>query len=233
MPLSLFKQKLAGVCMLQSSTVSLQQYDKTPLIVVGKCFSQITINQCVIQVTSVVGDVHSQLLLLGRDWIDLLQLNVSTLINQATQNHHVSGTTPATEIMAEFSDGFEDQLGVLEIEANIAIDDSVVPRFHKHRPIPFVLKEKVEQQLQKQADEGELIPIDKSDWATSIVVVCKNDGGIRICGDFKVSINPFIKQQVYPLPSPEEMFSTLANGELYTKLDLARAYKQMEVQKEY
>ena len=28
------------------------------------------------------------------------------------------------------------------------------------------------------------------------------------------------------------MFSTLANGELYTKLDLARAYKQMEVKKE-
>ena len=29
------------------------------------------------------------------------------------------------------------------------------------------------------------------------------------------------------------MFSTLANGESYTKLDLAMAYKQMKVQKEY
>ena len=87
--------------------------------------------------------------------------------------------------------------------------------------------------MQKQVDEGELIPVDRSDWATTVVVVCKKDGGIQICGDFKVSINPFIKQQVYPLPTPEEMFSTLANGELYTKLDLARAYKQMKVQKEY
>ena len=156
-----------------------------------------------------------------------------TLINQATQNHHMSGTTPATEIMAKFSDGFKDQLGVMTIEANIAIDDSAVLRFHKPRPIPFALKEKVEQQLQKQADEGKLIPIDKSDWATFIVVVCKKDGGIRNCDDFKVSINPFVKQRVYPLPSPEEMFSTLANGESYTKLDLARAYKQMKVQKEY
>ena len=55
---------------------------------------------------------------------------------------------------------------------------------------------------------------------------------IRICGDFKMSINPFLHPEVYPLPTPEEMFSTLANGESYTKLDLARAYKQMKVKKE-
>ena len=109
-------------------------------------------------------------------------------------------------------------------------EESAVPRFHKARPLPFALREKVEQQLRKQVNEGELIPVDKSDWVTPIVVVRKKDGGIRICGDFKVSINPVIKAQVYPLPTPEEMFSALANGKSYTKLDLARAYKQMKVQ---
>ena len=47
-----------------------------------------------------------------------------------------------------------------------------------------------------------------------------------------VSINPFLHPQVYPLTTSEEMFSTLANGESYTKLNLARAYKQMKVRKE-
>ena len=146
----------------------------------------------------------------------------------------MSGSTPVTEIVAKFSDVFKDQLGVLKgIEANIAIGDSAVPCFHKPRPIPFALKEKVEQQWQKQVDEGELIPVDKSDWVTPIVVMRKKDGSIRICGDSKVSINPFIKQQVYPLPTPEEMYSILANSESYTKLDLARAYMQMKLQKEY
>ena len=60
----------------------------------------------------------------------------------------------------------------------------------------------------------------------------KKDGGICICGDFKVSINPVICSQIYPLPTPEEIFSMLANGESFTKLDLARAYKQMAVKKE-
>ena len=233
-PLSVFNQNLAGVCKLQPSTVSLQQYDKTPLVVAGECYSHVSINQYVIQTTFVVVYVHNQLPLLGRDWMAELQFDVSRLINQATQIHHTSEAILATQVLTEFSDIFKDELGVLKgIEANIAIDESAVPRFHKPRSVPFALKEKVEQQLQKQVNEGELIPVDKSDWATPIVVVRKKDGGIRICGDFKVSINPVLKQQVYPLPTPEEMFSTLANGESYTKLDLARAYKQMKVQKEH
>jgi len=52
-------------------------------------------------------------------------------------------------------------------------------------------QEKVEQQLDKQVEEGELVQVDKSDWAAPIIVVQKKDGEIRICGDFKVSINPF------------------------------------------
>ena len=36
----------------------------------------------------------------------------------------------------------------------------------------------MEQQLRKQVNEGELIPVDKNDWATPIVVVRKKDGEI-------------------------------------------------------
>lgn len=135
----------------------------------------------------------------------------------------------ATEIITEFADVFKDELGILKgIEATITVEESAPPKFHKPQLIPFALKDKVEQQLGKQVNKGEVIPIIKSEWAAPIIVVHKKDEGIRICGDFKVSINSFLHSQTYP----EEMFSTLANGEAYTKLDLARAYKQMKVRKE-
>ena len=150
-----------------------------------------------------------------------------------TQVHQMSEDTMATEIMTEFADVFKDELGILKgIEAAITVQEFAPPQFRKPRPVPFALRDKVEKQIDKQVEEGELIPIEKSEWAAPIVVVSKKDGGIRICGDFKVSINPFLHPEVYPLPTPEEMFSTLANGESYTKLDLARAYKQMKVKKE-
>ena len=79
--------------------------------------------------------------------------------------------------------------------------------------------------------EGKLVPVEWSEWAAPIVVVHKMDGGNRICGDFKVSIIHVIDSHICPLPTPEEIFSTLANCESYIKLDLARAYKQMAVKK--
>ena len=119
-------------------------------------------------------------------------------MEQATPVHHTSEDTMATEIMTEFADVFKDELGLLKgIQANVTVDEPASPRFHKPRPVPFALKEKIEQQLDKQVEEGELIPIDKSEWAAPIVVVYKKDGRIRICGDFKTSINPFLHPQIY------------------------------------
>ena len=232
-PLSTFNQRLKSVCKLQPSSVSLYQYDKSPLSVSGECQANVKINDCAIVATFVVVDVKKQFPLLGRDWMSLLHFDVVHLMDQATQVHHTSADSSSTELVAEFSNVFKDELGILKgIEVTITVDESALPRFHKPRPVPFALKEKVELQLQKQVDEGELVPVDSSDWATPIVVVHKKDGGIRICGDFKVSVNPVLHSQTYPLPTPEEIFSTLANGESYTKLDLARAYKQMKVKQE-
>ena len=60
--------------------------------------------------------------------------------------------------------------------------------------------------------------------ATPIVVVRKPGGKVRICGDFKVTVNPLLKNDVYPLPLPEELFHKLNGGTKFTKLDLADAY---------
>ena len=46
-----------------------------------------------------------------------------------------------------------------------------------------------------------------------------------------MTINPYLHMKTFPLPTPDEVFSTLSNGESFTKLDLARAYKQMRVAK--
>ena len=55
-------------------------------------------------------------------------------------------------------------------------------------------------------------------------------GGVRICGDFKVTINPVLRTVQYPLPRIEDIFSSLAGGEKFSKIDLSQAYLQMEVE---
>ena len=74
---------------------------------------------------------------------------------------------------------------------------------------------------------GILEPVSSSEWASPIVAVPKSDGSVRICGDFRVSVSPLLSVDQYPLPKHEDLFSTLANGVKFTKLDLASAYQQV------
>ena len=49
---------------------------------------------------------------------------------------------------------------------------------------------------------------------------------------YKVTVNQILAVEEYPLPTPEELFSTLSRGKLFSKLDLSQAYLQLPVQKE-
>ena len=81
----------------------------------------------------------------------------------------------------EFPDVFKEELGLLQgIEAVIDLKESSKPRFCKSHPFPFALHEQVEQAIYKHVSDGELEPVDRSEWAAPIVVATKKDGGIRI-----------------------------------------------------
>ena len=43
-----------------------------------------------------------------------------------------------------------------------------------------------------------------SEWAAPIVPVVKPDKSIRVCGDYKVTINSALEVDQHPLPNPEE-----------------------------
>ena len=60
-------------------------------------------------------------------------------------------------------------------------------------------------------------------------MVRKSGSKVHICGDFKVTINPILKNGVYHLPLPEELFHKLNGGTKFTKLDLADTYLQIEL----
>ncbi|GFX29951.1 transposon Tf2-9 polyprotein [Trichonephila clavipes] len=80
------------------------------------------------------------------------------------------------------------------------------PVFFKPRTVSFALKERIESELNRLVAE-DIEPVTYSDWATPIVPVIKQNGNLRICGDYKVTINPRLKIEQYPLPRIEDIFA--------------------------
>ena len=89
---------------------------------------------------------------------------------------------------------------------------------------------KVEMELDRLVKIGVIEPVQHSDWASPIVSVVKQDGTVRICGDFKQTVNKVTKVDAYPLPRVEDHFASLACGKSFTKLDLAHAYLQVQIE---
>ena len=54
-----------------------------------------------------------------------------------------------------------------------------------------------------------------------------------VCNDFNVSVNPVLLGEQYPLPRKEDIFANLAGRKQFSKLDLRKAYHQMEVTEEF
>ena len=59
------------------------------------------------------------------------------------------------------------------------------------------------------------------------MVAHKTNGRLRVCGDYKVTINQSVEKKVYPLPTAEDLFAKLAGGKVFLKLDMSQAYQQL------
>ncbi|XP_045504996.1 uncharacterized protein LOC123701537 [Colias croceus] len=81
------------------------------------------------------------------------------------------------------------------------------------RLIPYSLRNAVDKELARLQQEGIISPVDTSEWGTPIVPVIKSNGDIRLCGDFKITLNPVLLDDKYPIPRIEDIFCEL-QGEI-------------------
>ncbi|UYV82750.1 K02A2.6-like [Cordylochernes scorpioides] len=96
-------------------------------------------------------------------------------------------------------------------------------------PVPFSIKEKIDKELDRLEKSQIIEKVNASDWSTPLVTVIKSNGELRLCGDFKNTLNNCIEDEKYPLPTIETMLGNLGGNKIFTKLDLSSAYHQIEM----
>lgn len=174
--------------------------------------------------------------LFGRDWLRNIKLDWKSIKAISIVSKPMSDKPDVwkavNKLQGNYAETFKDGLGTLRgIKANIKVHPDASAKFIKARSVPYALKEKVEKELDRLLENDILEKVEYSEWATPIVPIPKKDGTVRICGDFKVTVNQVLDVDQYPLPKIEDIFANLSQGQHFSKLDLRNAYLQMEVQK--
>lgn len=179
--------------------------------------------------------------LLGREWMRELNVDWNEIIRKPlscvgaialhTSSKPLSGTVG--DLIESFPRVFDSSVGTIKgVKAALHFKPNSKPVFMKARTIPFAIRDIVEREINNMVDSGVLKKVERSAWATPVVPVRKSADRVRLCGDYKITVNKYLLVDEHPLPTIDELFSNMAGGQKFTKLDLAQAYLQMEVREE-
>ena len=178
---------------------------------------------CILSLLVVEGDCPS---LIGRSWSTELRLDWRAV-------HAISLSDSLEGILEQNKEIFQQGLGKIKgIETKLHVDTQAKPLYFKACSVPFALRQKVEQELERLESQDVITPIPFLEWATPIVPVVKNDSSAHVGGDYKPTANKVSKTDMYPLPKIEELFASLSGGQTFSKLDLSHAYLQVPLAEE-
>lgn len=211
---------------LKQTKLTLKSYTGEKISVVGVAEVEVKSEEQVKTLTLVVvkGAGPS---LLGRGWLEAIKLKWDEIKHMRTE-----GLT-LQEVLTKNEEVFKEELGMLkDMKATIRVSAEAQPKFYRPRSVPYAMRAKVEEELDRLQKEGVISPVKYAEWAASIVPVLKPDGSVRICGDYKLIVNNASSLEQYPIPRVDELFNTLEGGKQFSKLDLSHAYQQIVMEEE-
>ena len=177
---STYKTILTQQPPLAKSDVKLNNYSGEQLTVLGELQVTVYHNEQTVTLPLIVVQ-GSGPNLFGRNWLEQIKLNWQQLCT-------VKHSSALQEVLDKHEAVFRDKLGKLEsTQVSIKIDADAQPQLFKPRPLPFALKSRVEDELDKLQSDGVISPVAFSKWAAPIVPIVKSDGKIRICSDYNLS----------------------------------------------
>lgn len=179
--------------------------------------------------------------LMGRDWLDqlfpmwrgavLTSSNVKCNLVQNVSDQSLQVLELVKNLKNKFPKVFstENRSCIQNFEASLCLKENSTPVFMRPYEVPYSIVDKISESIDKLEAEGKIYKVSHSEWASPLVPVKKSDGSYRLCVDFKRTVNPNLKIDIYPLPTAENIFASMSGGKIFVVLDLSDAYTQLKV----
>jgi transposase InsO family protein len=165
----------------------------------------------------------------GREKITDLPEELSAIVDRIEWQIEEKDKRKLEELLSKYRDIFAlsgEPLGRTGMVTH-GIETTASPIRQAPRRIPMHQVEMVEEEMKKMMDSGVIRP-SKSPWASPVVIVKKKDGTCRFCVDFR-RLNDVTVKDAYPLPRIEDSLDVLQGSSLFSTLDLASGYWQVEM----
>lgn len=166
---------------------------------------------------------------MGRQWLiplDIIRINEIKSITSID-------TTSIEKLEQEFSDVFGPTIGVVpNYEVSYTLKKNAKPIYCKPQKLPYELIPAADRCIDRLVEENILEKVDISEWGTPAVYIEKPDGSLRLCGNYKLTLNKQLENICYQIPTIEDIFQKMENGAYYCKLDLRDAYLHLQVDAE-
>lgn len=136
-------------------------------------------------------------------------------------------------LLVDYSDVFarsKSELGRTNVLQHEIVTDGATPIRQRFRRLSPDRRAEMRKLLNDMLQKNVISP-PKSPWAAPIVLVKKRDGTSRFCVDYR-QINAVTRKDAYPLPRVDDILETLAGSQIFSTLDLASGYWQVEVKPE-
>ena len=138
-------------------------------------------------------------------------------------SHNTADISTMKNIVLEYSDIFEGE-GNFQGALKLEIDESIPSVKSPLRRIPIALEPKLKNEIQRLEKLGVIKPVvTPTDWVSSLVIVKKPSGKIRLCIDPK-PLNKALKRCHYPLPIIEDLLPELSKAKVFSKCDVKNGF---------
>lgn len=135
------------------------------------------------------------------------------------------------QLLQEYSDRFDGDLGCLPGEYKIDIDKSVTTSKQSARRIPVPIKKQVKEKLDDLETRNVIKKVSEpTDWVSNLMIVRK-PGKLRLCLDPR-ELNKALKRPRYPIPTIEGILPELAKAKVFSVLDAKDGFWQVKLAKE-
>lgn len=217
---------------LDAANVTFKAYNNTKIFPLGIANVNVTYKNKTVNVQLyIVKENFSPIL--GRHWIDKLNILKLESIETPIEQINKVQTVDIKNILQKYENIFSLSAGVIpDVEVTLELKEDTKPVFLKPRTVPFSLLSKVNEELDNLEKQGIIEKTDYCPWGTPLVIVPKvNNNGVRLCADYKVTVNKYLIDSHHPIPRVKELFTKVKKGSYYCVLDISKAYLHIKLDK--